>query len=134
MNLLNLYLLCVLICCPWPSTGGYSMGAVRPSTGNTSASGGGHVNDIPCCDSGESCCPQVVCCPQWEGSGYACCLVGTTCSATPGICNPASSDDGLTTTQILLIVGGSCVGVIIGAAILVVARRHCAKRAQYDRV
>ena len=103
------------------------------TTGNASASGG-HVNDIQCCASGASCCPQVVGCPQWEGSEYACCLIGTTCSATPGICNPASSDDGLTTIQILLIVGGSCVGVIIGAAILVVARRHCAKRAQYDRV
>lgn len=105
------------------------------TTGNSSASGG-HLNDIPCCDSGAPCCPQVVCCPQWEGSPYGCCPIGTTCSTAPGVytCDDGSSDDGLTTTQILLIVGGSCVGVIIGAAILVVARRHCAKRSQYDRV
>ena len=103
-------------------------------TGYSGFVGGGLYDQVQCCDNVDSycCLSQVVCCPDWYGSGYyACCPSGTTCSLTPGVCNDAPSD-GLSTTTIVYIVVGVCVGV--GAIILGVLGYRCRRRAQYDRV
>ncbi|ELR22202.1 uncharacterized protein ACA1_035320 [Acanthamoeba castellanii str. Neff] len=75
-------------------------------------------------------------CGSYCCEGPVCCQTGETCASDQSGCIPPGNDDddGLSTTNIVLIVVGACAGVVLGAAILWVVRNRYGKRQQYDRV